>query len=245
MSASRVGRGTNLAQSHIMQTPGHNGSDITPPPRQGKATPCVRWATWGDISAIVQLHVISLPQFPLRDPCPAFLRNFYSFLLHDRQGFLLVSQYDRQLAGFVAGFSDPVHLYERFGSNRLRNFASVSACLVRHPIQLPKFVIDLRRALRFKYELGDCSEPACELLTVAIQPRLRRQGHGKALIQALAAAAHRNKIVQVRVCLGSSDGGMAAFYRRLGFTPLRRIQAFDTMWSHEYVLAFKGNGEVN
>ena len=93
----------------------------------------------------------------------------------------------------------PSHLYDKIASQKLRIFATASACLVRHPIQLPKFLGDLHRARRLKYEPAGCSETACELVTIAVQPRLRRQGHGKALILALAEAAKCNRMAQLRV----------------------------------------------
>jgi ribosomal protein S18 acetylase RimI-like enzyme len=222
---------------------GHKGSDSASPSQTTESTPYIRRATRADVSAIVQLHTICLPHFDLVDPGPAFLRSFYSFVLHDPRGLLLVSEHDHKLAGFVAGFSDPAHLYDAIAFQKLRIFAAASACLVRHPIQLPKLLGDLHRARRLKYESAGCSETACELVTIAVQPRLRRQGHGKALILALAEAANRNRMTQVCVHIRPNDDGMGAFYRRLGFTPLRTFKMFDTTWTDEYILAIQGNGK--
>ena len=90
-----------------MQMLGHKGSDFAPPPEKSEATPCVRRATRADVPEIVQLQTICLPHFYLADPGPAFLRSFYSFVLHDPRGLLFVSEHDHKLAGFVAGFFDP------------------------------------------------------------------------------------------------------------------------------------------
>jgi hypothetical protein len=65
------------------------------------------------------------------------------------------------------------------------------------------------------------------------------------LILALAEAAKCNKMNQLRVQIGSNDGGMASFYRKLGFTPFRTFKAFDARWTDEYVLAIQGNGKPN
>ena len=195
--------------------------------------------------AIVQLQTDCLPHFHLADPGPAFLRSFYGFLLYDPQGLLLVSEHDHRLAGFVAGFSNPAHLYERIASQKLHILATASACLVINPSQLPKLFGDLRRARRLAYEPGSCSETACELVTIVVQPRLRMQGHGKALLRALAEAAKGNRIDQLRVHISSHDNGMALFYRRLGFQPARSFGTSDTRWLDEYVLAIQGNGKVH
>ena len=69
------------------------------------------------------------------------------------------------------------------------------------------------------------------------------QGHGKALILALAEAAKCNKMDQLQVHIGSNDNGMASFYRKLGFTPLRTFKTLDTMWMDEYILAIPGKWE--
>ncbi len=195
--------------------------------------------------AIVQLQTVCLPHFHLADPGSAFLRSFYCFVLRDPRGLLLLSEDDHKLAGFVAGFLNPAHLYERIASQKFRILTAASTCLVIHPSQLPKLLGDLHKARRLTYEPGSCSETACELVTIAVQPRLRGQGHGKALIRALAEAATRNAIDQLRVHISSSDNGMALFYRRLGFQPVRNFAASDKRWLDEYVLAIQGNGKLN
>ena len=198
--------------------------------------PSVRPARRADVPAIVQLQTISLPHFPLPDPGPAFLRAFYAFVLRDHRGLLFVSESNQALAGFVAGFSDPAGLYQNVSSERLRLFAATSACLARHPIQLPRFFQDLRRSSRLTCELATSGKAACELITIAVQPRLRRRGHGRALTRAFLEAARRNKAAQVCVHIGSNDRGMALFYQRLGFIPFRTFRASDTQWMDEYVL---------
>ena len=228
-----------------MQMQDHQERLCAPQIQMNRPTPYIRGATAADVPAIVQLQTMCLSHFHLVDPGPAYLRNFYSFLLDDPAGLLFVSEQDHQLAGFVAGFSDPSHLHQRVASRRFRIFAAASACLVKHPIQLSKFLDDLHRARRLKSEPGSSSETACELLTIAVNPRLRRQGHGKALVLALAEAAKCNKMDQLRVHIGSEDDGMASFYRRLGFRPSRTFLASDARRLDEYVLAIEGNGKVN
>ena len=227
-----------------MQILGHNVSNFTPLAQTSPSTPCIRRATPVDVPAIVQLQTICQPHFHLTDPGAAFLRSFYSFVLHDHRGTLFVSEQDHKLAGFVAGFSDPSQLYERVASQKLRIFATAFGCLARHPIQLPKFLGDVYRASHLKYAPGCCSETACELVAVAVQPRLRLEGHGKALILALAEVAKRSKMDQLRVHIDSNDAGMASFYRKLGFHPFRAVRASDTQWLHEYVLTIYVNGKV-
>jgi ribosomal protein S18 acetylase RimI-like enzyme len=198
------------------------------------------------VPAIIQLQSISLPHFPLADPGPAFLRGFYSFLLCDPQGLLFAAEHDHKLAGFVAGLVEPGRLYRRIASERLHVFVAATACLARHPIQLPRLFRDFHKARRLKYELSCCDKTACELVTIAIQPRLRRQGYGRALILALVEAARFNKMTQLCVHVGSDNERMASFYRRLGFKPLcTMVGVSDARWVDEYVLAIRGNRKTH
>ena len=83
----------------------------------------------------------------------------------------------------MAGFFDPASLYREIAPAGSSPSSPASPYLVGHPIELRRFLVDLRRASRFDYLADGCSETACELITVAVQPRLRRQGYGTALIQ--------------------------------------------------------------
>ena len=197
---------------------------------------CIRRATRADVSAIVQLQMACLPHFYLADPGSVFLRNFYSFVLRDSHGLLFVSECNRKLAGFAAGFFASPHFHEKIALPRLHILTTASICLVSNPIRLPKFFIDLHRTRHLQYLPGNCDETSCELVTLAIEPRLRMQGHGKSLISALVDAASQNKMTQLNVHLRSSDNGMGEFYRRLGFTLLRTFKMFEPSWTDEYVL---------
>ena len=201
------------------------------------AAHAVRQATQADLPAIVELQTICLPHFYLGNPSPEFLRTFYSCLLRDRRGLLLVSDHEGQLAGFAAGFFDPARLCQVVAPPRLRAVVAASGCLVRHPVQLRRFLNDLRGARRFYYPPDEPSETACELVTIAIQPRLRRRGYAAALIQTLVDTATDSGAAQVRVHIGSHDTGMAAFYRKLGFASFRMFTAPNGLSLDGYVLA--------
>jgi ribosomal protein S18 acetylase RimI-like enzyme len=228
-----------------MQTLGHKEAGSAPLPDKSKSTPCIRRATRADVPEIVQLQTICLPHFHLVGPGLAFLKSFYSYLVRDPRGLLFVSEHDCRVAGFVAGFCDPSHLHQTIVSQKARVLAATAACMMRHPTQLPKFLADLRTSHQFKYEAACCNGSACELFTIAVQPRLRRQGHGRAMMQAFVEAAKRDKMNQLRVHFASDDNGAALFYRRLGFQPHRIFWAPDKRWLDEYILAISENGKVN
>ena len=221
---------------HTLHSYRLDSAQVMPP---GSTGPSVRCATRADLPAIVELHAIALPRFFWEDPAPAFLRSFYSFALYDLEGWLFVSQHQGHLAGFVAGFSDPSHLFQRIATHKLRFFTSVVSCLVGHPIQLPGLLRDTHKAICLRGEAASCGDAACELVTLAVEPQFRRQGHGRALVQALVEAARTHQMRQLRVCADIHDRGMGYFYRRLGFELFRAFKTPEGKWMDEYVLAIR------
>jgi ribosomal protein S18 acetylase RimI-like enzyme len=204
-------------------------------PQKPSPARSVRRAKPADLPAIVQLHLISLPHFFLTRPGPAFLRCFYSFVLRDRRGLLFVSEQEESLVGFAAGFTDPSRLYPKPPVGRFRFLAAATACLIRYPVEFPGLFNDFRQASRLKQQSDADSRPVCELITIAVQPQFRHQGHGKSLACTLIEAA-RGTGSHVRVRIESSDAGMMFFYRRLGFEPFRAFRASDSRCMDEYVL---------
>jgi ribosomal protein S18 acetylase RimI-like enzyme len=196
----------------------------------------VRRGDRSDLPAIVQLHTISqLPCLGIL-PGPAFLRDFYSFVLRDAHGLLLVSQQNGDLAGFLVGSSDRRFPDDVVATRRLPFLATAARCILRHPLQLSRFLHDVHATCRFKRPRDQSESQAWEMIAIAVQPQLRGHGHGKSLVLAFVEAARSNDRTHVRVCIDSNDIGMSCFYRRLGFEPSRTFKAEDAQWNDEYVL---------
>lgn len=198
--------------------------------------PFVRCAKRTDLSPIVELHRISLPHFFWTDPAPAFLRSFYSFVLRDHEGWLFVSEHRGSLAGFVAGFANPARLFQKVAGAKLRLLFAAAACLTRHPVQLPGLLRDIRRATGLRNQFAPCGKSVCELITIAVVPQFRGQGHGKALVRALVKEATTNLMMEVHTSIDSNDKGMGYFYQMLGFERLRTCRVSDGRSIDEYVL---------
>jgi ribosomal protein S18 acetylase RimI-like enzyme len=185
------------------------------------------------------MHCISLPHFFLTDPGPAFLRCFYSFLLRDHRGLLFVSEQENSLGGFLAGFTDPARLYPKLPIGGFRLLAAAAVSLARHPLQFPGLLGDICRVRQLRHQPDADRGAVCELITIAVQPQFRRQGHGKALARALVEAAESQPSMQVRVKVDSVDKGMGFFYRKLGFELFRTFEASDSRLVDEYALTFR------
>ncbi len=204
--------------------------------QEGGLSVTVREGRQGDVSEIVQLHMTCQPLFLWADPGSAFLRLFYALLLREPQGTLLVSECNGGLAGFVAGVSDLARIQEKLDPGRLAFLAATTNCLLTHPMRLRSLFQDFHRANHFRRDFVDASKAGQELITVAVQPRCRGQGHGKALLHALIERARRDRVVQLRASIDSSDQGMSYFFRKFGFIPIRTFRVFGGRWRDEYLL---------
>ena len=197
-------------------------------------TAAIRRAAKADLSAIVQEHVNSLPQFFLANPGPAFLRCLYSIVIHDPRGILLVSEQNGELAGFIAGFRDPIGLRAELSFDKPRLLTEAAACLLTRPFQFPRLLVDLCRVRQLKDQFDANQLCACELLAIAIQPRFRREGRGKSLARALLEATGGD-LMQVKVKVSSTDTWMKSFYLKLGFEPHRTLAMPDSSCVDELV----------
>ena len=152
----------------------------------------------------------------------------------------LLAQYDSEcnsgLAGFVAGVSDLARIQEKLDPGRFACLAATTNCLLTHPMRFRSFLQDLHRANHFRRDFVDASSAGQELITIAVQPRCRGQGHGKALLHALIERARRDRVVQLRVSIDSNDQGMSYFFRKFGFIPIRTFKVLGGQWRDEYLL---------
>ena len=219
-------------------------SNSVPPAQKSEPTPCIRRATPADVPAIVQLQTICQPHFHLADPGPAFLRSFYSFVLHDHRGIAVRLGTQSQAGGFRGRLCRPL---ASLRENRIPKASYLCDCfrsawrapdptaqVPRRPPQGSPSRVRARLLQRNRVRVGRHRCPAST----------EGEGHGKALILALVEAAKCNKMDQLRVHIGSNDTGMALFYGRLGFQPVRTFWSSDTRWLDEYVLTIQRNGKV-
>jgi ribosomal protein S18 acetylase RimI-like enzyme len=207
--------------------------------QHGGTVPSIRRAKRGDLREIVELHRIALPDFFLVTPGTAFLRAFYSFLISDRNGLLLVSEQGGSFGGFAAALTGWERLLQRLPPNGLRLLPTVAACLFRRPTQLPGLVKDLYRAAHSTQDRCHSNESACDLVAIAVEPRFRRQGHGTELLQSILAVARAGAMSQLRVRFDSADVGMQSFYRHLGFAARCMPGLSDGRRMIEYALSLK------
>ena len=134
------------------------------------------------------------------------------------QSFLLVATADGAPVGFIAGTEGVRELYRSF---LLRDGAIATA------VALPRIVRSWRRVLEtLRYTSGETGPelPAAELLAVAVDPRARGKGAGRALVQAFTAELGRRGVRGARVVVGADNDAAIRLYESCGFARVASIE---------------------
>jgi colanic acid biosynthesis glycosyl transferase WcaI len=180
----------------------------------------VRPATSADLARIVAVHASAFPGVFLTALGPAFLRAYYRAVLDFDAGCMLVAELDGRVAGFVAGFADPRRFYAVFRRRPLAFAPAVLAGLLRRPWLIGRIVARVGSVLhRGRDERQDSATgAACELSSLAVDPRARRRGIGQKLVATFVAEARGRGLDVVRLTTDArGNDRVNDFYAGLGF----------------------------
>jgi ribosomal protein S18 acetylase RimI-like enzyme len=203
-------------------------------PRPTNNCGVVRTARTSDLPGIVDIHQKAFSHFFLTQLGAEFLRRYYALVLDYRAGIILVSEGPGVLGGFACGFVDPAEFYRSMWRSR-RTFAlPVLSALVRHPSLAAKVLSGVHRIQTPEPEWPVRS---CELSSIAVAPEASGNGLGKALMRAFLEQA-RAMEAQCIYLTTDADGNdtVNAFYRDVGFQPIRRFLQRKGRWMNEYVI---------
>lgn len=208
----------------------------------GRVRPAVR----ADLRTIARVHDASFPRFFLTTLGPAVLRAYYGLVLEYDRGILLVAESEGRLAGFVAGFVDPVRFYRLMSARRWRFAPLVLIQLATHPALLPRLLVNRRRLARPEPIAESLKEDSCELCSIAVHPDLAGRGLGKELTLAFLDAARRRGATSVYLTTDARDNeAVNAVYQRLKFRLARTFEAPGRRLMNEYVLSLQAEGEAH
>lgn len=199
----------------------------------------LRQATSADLDEVVAVHVEAFPGFFLTQLGPAFLQGYYRAVLGFDAGCLLVAEMHGRVAGFVAGFADPCRFYSVFRRQPLTFAPAILAGLLRRPWLIARIFARigavLHRGRRTRDERG--AGNACELSSLAVDPRARHRGIGRKLVVAFVTEARERGLDVVRLTTDAQDNDRVnAFYAGLGFRLASRNGA-ATRPMNQYELA--------
>jgi len=201
----------------------------------------LRQATWADLDGIVAAHTAAFPGFFLTELGAGFLRTYYRAVLDFDGGLMLVADMDGRVAGFVAGFADPRRFYAVFRRQPLTFAPAIVAGLLRRPWLVGRIVARIGSVLHRGRDQRDDRRAgnACELSSLAVDPRARRRGIGRKLVVAFVAEARERGLDVVRLTTDACGNDQVnAFYANLGFQLVSRDGA-ATRPMNEYELALR------
>jgi ribosomal protein S18 acetylase RimI-like enzyme len=192
----------------------------------------VRAMAPADVDAVVGVHLRAFQSFFLSSLGPAFLTVLYRAMI-DFDEIALVATTDDRVAGFVAGSVNPGGCYRRLLRARLMDFALAAVpAAIRNPVAAVRIV----RALRKPAE-GSRPPGTATLMSLAVDPGLRDQGHGTHLVRSFVAECRSRGASRVDLMTDRyGNDAVNAFYAGLGFRIGRAVTTPERRVLNEYEL---------
>jgi glycosyltransferase involved in cell wall biosynthesis/ribosomal protein S18 acetylase RimI-like enzyme len=170
----------------------------------------IRAGTIDDRRALADLHVRGIASGFLSSLGRGFLAILYSALIVDPHSAVFVAENDGNVVGFVAGTTDTVAFYRRFGRRH-----AISAGVRVLPRLRPGLIRRVRETRSYGLD-GHETVPA-ELLSMSVAPAARGRGLANRLGAELLAWAGSRGIGAMKVVVGATNEPAIRVYRKLGF----------------------------
>ena len=149
--------------------------------------PVIRNMEETDLKEVVQLHIISFPEFFLTSLGKSFLFELYHNFLHFDSSICKVIQKDGYIQGFVVGSLNPEALFRNLLILKGYKFLFLAiGALIKNPV----FVSGkLMYALKYRGERPEKLTNAALLSSVGINPAFAKGGLGSMLVKAFCEEA--------------------------------------------------------
>jgi ribosomal protein S18 acetylase RimI-like enzyme len=177
-----------------------------------------RAAVLADAPAVAALHRERFPEGFLPSLGPRPLERLYRHVVQSANAFVLVSDDEGDVVGFVAVADDTRRLYREF----LRRHG-LTAALVAAPrvLRAPRKVWE---TVRYGNRADNAGLPPAEILAVAVAERSRGTGVAPSLVTGALDELRRRRIRSVRVVTAAGNARALRLYERAGFRRERRIE---------------------
>ncbi|MCB0961583.1 MAG: GNAT family N-acetyltransferase [Acidimicrobiales bacterium] len=174
----------------------------------------VRTGTEADAVGAARLHTSELPEGFLVTLGTPFLVRLYTRVVRFRGSFLLVMGDESDIDGFVAVAERTGDLYREFlRRDGVRAGLAAVPALARAPRRTWE-------TLRYGTGGADLSDlPDAEILSVAVAPRARGRGVGRALVAAATDELGARGVGAVRVVTAADNEPARRMYGAAGFSP--------------------------
>jgi ribosomal protein S18 acetylase RimI-like enzyme len=194
----------------------------------------IRLAELRDLSKIVSIHAEAFPNAFLTLLGSDFLAQYYSAVLTDAGGILLVASEQAKMVGFVAGILNPRKFYSEMRSHATRYAVSVITGVLRRPYLITKVYSNFRRLSSVAARNTEIA--GCELTSIAVAPRSQGRGIGQDLIGQFLVQAWARGAGSVYLTTDTNNNANV-LYRRSGFQLRRTFGRSDHRQMNEYVIS--------
>lgn len=192
---------------------------------------------------VAGLHAESISGGFLSQLGPGFLALMYRAIDEAPGSALFVEFQDGRAVGFVSGATGMGSIYRRMLRWPVRLAVAVAPSLVR-PRQLRK-IFDIIKYARVKP--SDAAWPHAELLSIAVAVESRGTGVSGRLYRRLAAHFDSQGHPTFRIVVGDALEPAHRFYRRMGATPVGRVEVHpgeaSTVYIHQPDLSLEAPSE--
>lgn len=181
-----------------------------------------------------RLHVAGQPGTFLTSLGPDVLTALYRALPATQAGFgfaAVMGEPGRErLVGFVSATTGVGALFAEVGTRQL---GTLLPPLLRRYAQRPGLMLrSVQTALYPLLVRGESGPPTAELLSIMVEPELRSQGIGAALLGALVDGCRARGLAQLEVTVDAANEGAQRFYARHGFVPEREFVLYGRAMRH-------------
>jgi ribosomal protein S18 acetylase RimI-like enzyme len=185
--------------------------------------------------SVAELHIANINQGFLSTLGVGFVSLMYRAIDEGDDSVLLTVRVNEQVVGFVAGATGMRPIYIRM----LRYWPQLFWALLPSLFS-PRRVWRIIEILRYSRSAGSgvssgAMLPAAELLSIAVAPAFRSQGHAENLYQALGEHFLRQALPAFKIVVGSALAPAHKFYRRMGAQPAAEVEVHQGSLSTVYV----------
>ncbi|MBO3701655.1 MAG: GNAT family N-acetyltransferase [Candidatus Accumulibacter sp.] len=180
---------------------------------------------------VAQLHASNIDQGFLSSLGTPFLALLYEAIDANESSVLLIARHEGRVVGFVTGAEGMGPIYRQL----LRRWASLAGALLPAVVSPHKLwkIAEILLMGKKPQPLSDL--PHAELLSIAVDPALRSQGHAGALYRGLVEHFRQRGVDRFRIVVGEPLAAAHHFYSRMGAEPVGRIEVHQGETSVLYV----------
>lgn len=199
-------------------------------------------ATTNDIDAIVEIHISAFPDFFLTSLGNGFLKLYYTSVLKNPDGILLVSKSDNDTIGFCAGTLLSAGFNTRLIKKNLLSYMGQGVKLLfTHPVRIWHLYKNFSKE---NPNIGDKGEYA-ELLSIGVDPNKQGGGAGKKMLLALEEEVKERGGSKLSLTTDYENNEKAiGFYHSLGYNEWYDFMTFPKRRMYRMLKQLKNEASI-